>query len=179
MGLADAPSEHERHAWIPPAVESLAYSGHPGRSAVRDRLASWWVELRLPGSSRVGGRRVLSAWVQCGGVGARSGVWSAVRVLMTGTRRRPCATAPRCSCLSLRRDYPRPRGQRERGTRQQEAAAHIMAPSSQRPHLPHSTPAARLRPPAHPPPTRLRLMIDVNISPRLAPVHLRSLAPRL
>jgi hypothetical protein len=27
-----------RHAWIPQAVESLAYSGHPGYSAFRDRL---------------------------------------------------------------------------------------------------------------------------------------------
>jgi hypothetical protein len=38
LGVVPAPSERERHAWIPQAVESLAYSGHPGRSAFRDRL---------------------------------------------------------------------------------------------------------------------------------------------
>jgi hypothetical protein len=38
LGVVPAPGERERHAWIPQAVESLAYSGHPGRCAFRDRL---------------------------------------------------------------------------------------------------------------------------------------------
>lgn len=38
FGIVPAPGERERHAWIPQAVESLAYSGHPGRSKFRDRL---------------------------------------------------------------------------------------------------------------------------------------------
>ena len=39
FGIVPAPGERERHAWIPQAVESLAYSGYPGRSSFRDRLA--------------------------------------------------------------------------------------------------------------------------------------------
>lgn len=38
LGIVATPGELERHAWIPQAVESLAYPGHPGRSAFRDRL---------------------------------------------------------------------------------------------------------------------------------------------
>ena len=44
LGLARAPPEHDRHASIPPAVESLAYSGHPGGAAARDPVHREWVE---------------------------------------------------------------------------------------------------------------------------------------
>lgn len=55
LGIVPAPGERERHAWIPQAVESLAYSGHPRRCAFRDRLQ------RVHTSGR---RAVVQAFVQ-------------------------------------------------------------------------------------------------------------------